>query len=102
MALELAQRRNVDNLLSVGVERKVLGDLPHKNTGVVGGRGNNVVVERVPVGVEDGGRVAAEEGDLVRDLAALVDGDDGECATTARLPINREVLGVGLFAAVAG
>ena len=102
MALELAERRNVDNLIGVGVQRKVLGHLPHKNTGVVGGGGNNVVVEGVPVCVEDGGRVAAEEGDLVRDLAALVDRDDGECAATARLPIDREVLGVGLFAAVAG
>lgn len=96
MPLELADGCNVDNLLCVSVQRKAVGDLPHKDAAVVGGRGQDMVVERVPVGVEHGRRVAAEEGDLVGDLAALVDGDDGECATAAGLPIDREVLGVGL------
>jgi len=40
--------------------------------------------------------VAAEEGYLVGQLAALVEGDDGEGAATCRLPVDREVLGVDL------
>ena len=51
---------------------------------------------RVPVGVEDGGRVSAEERQLVRRAAALVDGDDGKGAAAARLPVDGYVLGVCL------
>ena len=49
-----------------------------------------------PVGVQHGGRVASEQRYLVGELAALVHGNDGKCATTARLPIDRDVLGVDL------
>ena len=50
----------------------------------------------VPVSVEDGGGVATEQRYLVGELAALVEGDDGEGATTAGLPVDGQVLGVGL------
>lgn len=52
--------------------------------------------ESVPVSVEDGGGVATEQRYLVGKLAALVEGDNGEGATTARLPVDGQVLGVGL------
>ena len=55
-----------------------------------------MVVEGVPVRVQHGGSVAAEEGYLVGQLAALVEGDDVEGAATCRLPVDREVLGVDL------
>jgi hypothetical protein len=45
---ELAHGRDIDNLLGVGVQRKILGNLPDKDLAIVGGRGDNVVVERVP------------------------------------------------------
>lgn len=50
----------------------------------------------VPVRVEHSGGVATEQRYLVGKLAALVEGDDGEGTTTARLPVNGQVLGVGL------
>lgn len=40
--------------------------------------------------------MSAEEGDLVGQLPALVDGDDGEAATTAGFPIDGDVLGIDL------
>lgn len=40
--------------------------------------------------------MATEQRYLVGKLAALVEGDDGEGATTARLPVDGQVLGVGL------
>jgi hypothetical protein len=40
--------------------------------------------------------VSAEERNQVGSSAALVDGDDGECATAAGFPVDRNVLGVGL------
>jgi hypothetical protein len=49
-----------------------------------------------PVGIEDSRRVAAEQGNLVGHLAPLAEGDDGEGAATAGLPIDREVFGVDL------
>ena len=48
MTSKLAHGRDISNLLGVGVQRKILGDLPDKDLSIVGGRGDNVVVERVP------------------------------------------------------
>ena len=50
----------------------------------------------IPVGVEDGGSVAAEERELVGRPAALINGDDGKGATAAGFPVDRDVFGVGL------
>lgn len=55
-----------------------------------------MVVEWVPVGIQHGRRVAAEKRNLVWDLAPLVEGNNGKCAATARLPVYREIFGVGL------
>ena len=96
MALQFADGGDVDNLLCIGVQREVLGDLPDEDTAIVGSGCNHMVVERVPVGVEDGCGVAAEERDLVRELAALLERDDCKCAATASLPVDRKELGVGL------
>lgn len=41
--------------------------------------------------------MAAEQGDLVGDLARLREGDDGESAAAARIPIDGEVFGVDLW-----
>ena len=38
----------------------------------------------------------AEEGDLVGRAALLVDGDNGESATSAGFPVDCDVFGVGL------
>jgi hypothetical protein len=56
----------------------------------------------VPVGVEDGGGVPAEERKLVRGAAALIERDDGKGAASAGLPVDREVFGVGLKCMSAG
>lgn len=45
---ELAHGRDINNLLGVGEQREILGNLPDKDLAIVGGRGDNVVVERVP------------------------------------------------------
>jgi hypothetical protein len=49
-----------------------------------------------PVGVEDGGRVATEQGQDIGELSTLIDRNNSKGAATAGLPIDREVLGVGL------
>lgn len=50
----------------------------------------------LPVGVQNNSGVPAEEGHLVGQLTLLVHGNDRECAAAARLPIDREVLRIGL------
>ena len=50
----------------------------------------------IPVGVENGGCVAAEEGHQLGGAADFIDGDDGEGASTACFPVDRDVLRVGL------
>jgi hypothetical protein len=40
--------------------------------------------------------VSAEEGECLGRTTALLDGDDGESATAASLPVDRDVLRVGL------
>ena len=51
----------------------------------------------LPVGVEDGGSVTPEQRDHIGELPLLLERDDGKGATTAGLPVYREVLGVRLF-----
>lgn len=48
VAGKLAHGVHVGDLLGVGVEGKVLGDLPNENLAILGGRGDDPVVERVP------------------------------------------------------
>ncbi len=50
------------------------------------GRGS--VGRYAPVGVQHGRGVATEQGDLVGQLASFAEGDDGECAAAAGLPID--------------
>lgn len=50
----------------------------------------------VPVGIQDNSSVPTEQWYLVGQLAPLVHGDDCECATAARLPIDRQVFRIGL------
>lgn len=50
----------------------------------------------VPVGVEDGSGVSAEEGHQLGGAAILVDGNDGESTTTACFPVDGDVLRIGL------
>lgn len=50
----------------------------------------------VPVGVEDGGGVAAEERQLIGGATTFVDGNDGEGATAAGFPVDGDVFRVGL------
>jgi hypothetical protein len=52
---------------------------------------------RIPISVEDGSSVPAEEGDLIGRSAAFAERDDGKSASTAGLPVDCDVLGVGLW-----
>jgi len=83
-------------LLSIRVKREPLGHLPNEDLSVVRGGCDEAIVKRVPVGVQHGRGMAPEEGYLIGELAALVKWDDGEGATAARFPIDRQVLGIGL------
>ena len=56
----------------------------------------------IPVGVEDSSSVAAEEGQLVRGAAKLIDGDDGKSTTATSLPVDGDILGIGLWRMSAG
>jgi len=51
----------------------------------------------VPVGVEDSCGVSTEKRKLLWHATPLVDGNDSECASTAGLPIDGDVFGIGLF-----
>lgn len=127
MSGQLAHGRNVSRLLGIGEESEVLGDLPYEDLAVVRTGSDDAVVKGVPVnhnnavsprigrgacpeywysclpvGIQDNGSVSAEQGHLVGQLALLVDGDDGECATAARLPIDRQVLRVRFYLAHPG
>lgn len=48
VASQLAHGRNVNDILSVGVESEALGDLPDEDLAIFRRRGDDVVVERVP------------------------------------------------------
>ena len=58
-------------------------------------------LKNVPVGVQDSRRVAPKQRNHVRELPPLLERDDGERATTARLPVNGEILRVDLYNASA-
>lgn len=51
----------------------------------------------VPVGIQNGSGMPAEEGYLLRDATLLVQGDDGEGATTAGFPVDGDVFRVRLY-----
>ena len=99
MASQLSDGRDIFYLLGVGIQGETLGDSPDKSLPIVGARRNNMVVEGVPIGVEDGSGVTAEKGDLVGEFTALVERDDRKGAPAAGFPIDREVFGVGLMSA---
>ena len=115
MPAELVYWRDIRNLLCVGVEGEAIRDFPDEDLAIFRGRCYNAIVERVPprmlaarvhvscesagcvpVGVENGGSVAAKQRDLVGELPSFFQGDDGECATARRIPIDRDVLGIDL------
>lgn len=50
-----------------------------------------------PVGVEDGGCVAAKQRDLVGELSSLVQRDNGKGTAAGRVPVHRKVLRVDLY-----
>ena len=75
-------------------------DLPDHDLAIFAGRGDDGVVEWRPVCVEDGGGVAAREGDEVGELGRKTGGErcewggkgkDGECASAGRVPVQRDV-----------
>jgi hypothetical protein len=96
MAAQLAHGRDIGDDLGVDVESKILGHLPDEDLSIVRGRGDDAVVEGVPICVEHRGSVASEKGYLVGQLSALVEGNDGEGTAASRLPVDREVFGVHL------
>lgn len=97
MSSELHDRVDIlGSGLFIGVECKVVWNLPDEDLAIVGAGGNERIVERRPVCVEDGGGVSAEEGDKLRETSALVQGDDGKGTTTTGFPIDGQVLRVDL------
>ena len=50
----------------------------------------------VPVGVENGGGVSAEEGHQLGGAAILIDRDDGESTTATCFPVDGDILRIGL------
>lgn len=58
--------------------------------------GRGVAGIGVPVGIQDGGGMASKQRDLVGHLSLLAKGDDSKSAATAGIPIDGEVVGVGL------
>jgi hypothetical protein len=93
---KLCKRHDILGFLGVGVERESFRHLPYEDLAIVGAGSDDAVVERVPVCVEDAGRVASEQWYLVGNLAALVEWDDGKCTAAAGLPIDGDVFGVDL------
>ena len=51
----------------------------------------------IPVGIENGGGVTAEERQLVGCSARFVYGDNSESTTTTSFPVYSNILGVGLY-----
>lgn len=96
MARQLGGWADILNLLSIGIEGEIPWHLPDEDLAILGAGSNDAVVEGVPIGVEDCGCVAPEQRYLVWEFSALFEGDDGECASTARFPIDREIFGVDL------
>lgn len=94
---QLVQGSHVDRLFGVLVKGKVLGDTPEEDLAIVGSRGDEGVVERTPVGVEDSSSVATEQGELFGQLSTLVHRDNSKGTAAASFPIDREVFGVGLY-----
>ena len=121
MAAELAHGEDIGHFLGIRVEREPLGHLPYEYFSIVGRRGDDRIVEGVPirwasdressspggvevgiarardeagsaiyapVGVQHGRGVAAEQGNLVGQLASFAEGDDGERTAAAGLPID--------------
>lgn len=109
MTGKLADRRDVGHFLRIRVQREVLRDLPNEDLAIFGGGSDDAVVEGVPgtivsegafalaapffgrcspVGIENSRRVAAEQGNLVGDLAPLFYRNDSEGAATRCIPID--------------
>ena len=59
-----------------------------------------VAVASLPVGVEDGSCVAAEERELIGSSTKLVDGNYGKGTATAGLPIDGDIFWIGLRGSV--
>lgn len=68
-------------------ERRADKGLPKRNRGVT---------ESSPVSVEHSRSVSAKQRDLIRSFALLAQRDNCKGAASRRLPIDRQVLGVGL------
>jgi hypothetical protein len=96
VASQTADWRDVRRLLSVRMQRKALWHTPQEDFAIIGARSKQVIIEWIPVGVEDSGSVAAEEGDAIWGPPTLAHGNDSECAASAGFPIDRKVLRVGL------
>lgn len=96
VAAQLADRFHVLGLLGIGAQLEVLGYLPEEDLAVVGGRGDDRVVEGTPVRVQHNRGVSTKERDLVGQLASLFQGNHSERATTASFPVHGNVLGIGL------
>lgn len=107
MSGQLADRRNIGDLLGVREKGEVLWNLPDEHLSIFRCRCNDTIVEGVPVeyvsgscrsigeggrgvpvSVEDGGSVSAKQRDLVRSLAPLLQRNHSKGATTGSIPID--------------
>ena len=84
----------VDDPVVEVVVQAVVAYLPHFDCGVLGARGDLVVVERIPLEVEDGPAVSAHFGHVDVDAARVLDGYDDESAAAALLRYHGHKLGI--------
>lgn len=94
MSAQLANWRDILWLFRIGAQGEVVRDPPQAHLSIVTSTGEDVVVERVPVGVQHGSGVSPEQRHGIGQLSTLFQRDDGECAAAGRLPVDGQVLGV--------
>lgn len=114
MASQFADWADVFRLLTILMEGKALRYLPYENLAIVGARGDNAIVERVPgrelacgllgapsktqvpICIQHRRSVSSKQRDLFRKPTLFVQRYNSKGTTTAGFPIDREVFGVCL------
>jgi hypothetical protein len=74
---------------------ETLGHSPNEDFAIIGARGDKIVVEGRPIGVENGRSMAPEKGYLLGETATMGEWDDGKRAASTRFPIHREIERIG-------
>lgn len=96
MPTQLAYGLYIRRLFRIGKQCEIVRDLPQEDLPIIRRRCNDIVVERIPICVQHSGSVPTEQRYLVRELALLLQRYYRECASAAGLPIDGDILRVGL------